>query len=511
MTDIENPYASPQTAGRQASEPPAESMSAEDRSAEGCSLTWPQQRLNLVLFAACTALQYFAAPVLYVGITQASLCKELEADARMSNLPATLFFAMTAMPAIIAWASPRVAALKRNIALCYLLAAAMLAALAIVLASNAPTNVKLAMIVLQGGVTGATIPTAIALLWEVIGRGSAESKRGLALGLAFGLGPLLAVAGSFAQTTLLGGETFGLKFAGIGFPNGFVALFAGGAPLMLLAAILSRGFIVPPVKIEPVREPASEVMGLLVGVPCMFVAVALLSLAPEDVPWPRYLGYAFGAAAAAAITWHFRGLLTQRVLFWATAATILVYAGNTIPANMNLYSEVVLGASPADFAGRQNMLRFGFKMAAGALLGWMLTRTNPKFGFLATSSLLLAAQVWAMFATGSSYLIAFGIFGAGELVGVYSPNYIVSASRKNELRRNTAFATMLMVPAAPTGYLFGAIVDYVRDNKIGWRGITPEALGFKLSFLACAAFILAGIIAAFLFLPKRPGRRNEET
>jgi hypothetical protein len=80
-----------------------------DVTTDTCPLSWPEQRRNLILFAACTGLQYLAAPVLYVGITQASLCKRLGADARTSNLPATLFFAMTAMPAIIAWASPRVA------------------------------------------------------------------------------------------------------------------------------------------------------------------------------------------------------------------------------------------------------------------------------------------------------------------------------------------------------------------------------------------------------------------
>ena len=84
-----------------------------------CPLTWPQQRWNLILFAVCTGTQYLAAPVLYVGITQASLCDHLGADARTSNLPGTLFFAMTAMPALLAWLSPRVSSLKRNLSLCY--------------------------------------------------------------------------------------------------------------------------------------------------------------------------------------------------------------------------------------------------------------------------------------------------------------------------------------------------------------------------------------------------------
>src|SRR5690606_6237604 len=87
--------------------------------ADTCPLAWPQQRRNLLVFAACTGMQYLAAPVLYVGITQASLCDRLDADARTSNLPATFYFAMTASPALIAWLSPRIASLKRNLVLCY--------------------------------------------------------------------------------------------------------------------------------------------------------------------------------------------------------------------------------------------------------------------------------------------------------------------------------------------------------------------------------------------------------
>mgnify|MGYP000222535342 CR=1 FL=1 len=95
-----------------------------------CMLSWPEQRRNLILFAVCTGMQYLAAPVLYVGITQASLCDSLGADARTSNLPGTLFFAMTAMPALFAWLSPRVSSLKRNLSLFYGTSALMLATLA---------------------------------------------------------------------------------------------------------------------------------------------------------------------------------------------------------------------------------------------------------------------------------------------------------------------------------------------------------------------------------------------
>lgn len=470
-----------------------------------CPLSWPEQRRNLILFACCTGMQYLAAPALYVGITQAPLCKMLGADTRTANLPATLFFAMTAMPAVIAWLSPRVASLKRNLMLCYAISACMLATLAVTLLSPLPDSVKLAMVILQGGVSGAVMPAAIAFLWEVIGRGSDESRRGLVLSLGFGLGPILAALGSFAQATLLGGDMYFWKFSGIESPWNFVVLFAAGTPVMLMAAWLSRYFVVPPVEREPEREPVSVVAPLLFGVPLMIVSVALLHSASV---WSdellRLFGYLAAVLAAGAIIYYFRELLKQRVLLLATIVTILVYSVNGAPSNMNLYSEQVLGYSPEKNAAVQNLLRFGFKAVAGGLLGWMLTRTNPRAGILATAAICLVSQVWAMFVTGPWYLAAFVIFGAGELIGVYSPNYIVSASRTNDLRRNMAFATMLMVPAAPAGYLYGAIVDFVSQHKLTALGMTPVAMGYRLSFLVCGLFILSGIVVAVTLLPKQP-------
>ena len=42
-----------------------------------CPLDQAAQTRNLLLFAACTALQYLTAPVAYVGVVQAPLCHEL--------------------------------------------------------------------------------------------------------------------------------------------------------------------------------------------------------------------------------------------------------------------------------------------------------------------------------------------------------------------------------------------------------------------------------------------------
>lgn len=482
------------------------SIDREDKARlDTCPLPDSAQRRNMFLFAACTSTQYLAAPVLYVGITQASLCDRLGASVSTSNLPGTLFFAMTAVPALIAWASPQVAVLRRNLSLCYGASALMLAAISLVLAFSASNDLKIAMVVLQGAVTGAVMPAAIALLWEAVGRGVSESRRGIAMSMGFGFGPVMAVLGSFVQTALLGGDLFGLKFTGIEYPMNFVILFGAGVPIMLLAAIMGQFLVIPPVETEHQRAPASSVLGLLLGLPLMFVSVALLQVSQsESMGLLKYVGVATGIVTAMCFIYHFREVLSQRVLLIATVVTILVYAGNVIPSNMNLYSREALGDLPEKFAGVQNMLRFSFKVVAGALLGWILTRTNPRACIVTTASIYLVGQIWAMLATGPWYLLAFGIHGAGELVGVYAPNYIVSASRRDELRRNTAFMTMLMVPAAPAGYLYGAIVDYVKATNETMFGMNSIAFGFRLSFFVCALIILSGILLALIGLPRTP-------
>jgi MFS family permease len=476
-----------------------------------CPLPWPQQRRNLILFAVCTGMQYLAAPVLYVGITQSALCEKLGANARVSNLPATLYFAMTAMPILMAWLWPQVGLLRRNISWCYGLSGIMLGLIALALTLPISDNAKLGIVVLQGALTGALMPAAIAFLWEIVCRGSAPSKRGLALALAFGFGPILAVVGSLVQTTLLGGNLFGFNFVGSQYPRNFIILFALGSPILIATAFVSRFFVVPATDHEPTRESVASVIGLLIGLPSMLLAIALVQMADVYSSHAlRALGYLLAVVCTAAFLFHFRSLLASRVLLLATIVTILVYSGNMIPSNMNLYSTEALGESPEKFAGMQNTMRFSFKVVAGLFLGWLLLKTNPRSGLIAAASIFLLAQFWAMFATGPLYLVAFGIYGAGELIGVYAPNYIVSASSKKDLRRNTAFLTLLMAPAAPAGYLFGAIVDACKSNQWTLMGLNPTSLGFRLSFLTCALLILSGILLAMFKLPKYPIPTAEE-
>lgn len=434
---------------RQAQEFPAQAGRPED---DAFPLGRSAQTRNLLLFAACTGLQYLASPVLYVGV-QPALLDELEAPAAVSNLPATAYLAMTAMPVLVAWYFPYVSYLKRNLVRCYAAASAILAVVAAALMARVPPVVVIAVVIAQGAVCGVALPTAIALLWEVIGRGVAESRRGLTLSLAFGAGPFLAFFSSLASQLVLHGKLGPLGLSGLDYPWSFVILFGASAVLMALAAYLAGGVVVPLPREEAQREP--------------------------------FLSGVFGGL------WDF---LTDRVLLAATIVTILVYTGNTIATNMNLNTPNLLGGTAKDYAGLQLALRFGFKGAAGLLLGWLLTRTNPKAGLLVTASVFVSSLAWAWFVPGIWYHVAFGIYGAGELFGVYAPNYILSASRKSQIRRNMAFVTLMMAPAAPAGFLFGWIADsYGRT-----------AQGFRTSFAVCAAIMAVGIATALVALPARP-------
>ncbi|MSR58783.1 MAG: hypothetical protein EXS05_14210 [Planctomycetaceae bacterium] len=409
------------------------------------------QQRNVLVFAACTGLQYLAAPVLYVGLTQSALLNRMDASRTVANLPETVFFVMTFTPVLLACLLPGVQYLKPTLVVCYLATGAALALVALALVLPVSYATRINAVILQGAISGAAMPTAIALLWEAIGRGASEKRRAAAVGLAFGAGPFLAFFGSLGSQFVLTGSMAGFRVEPLESPSNFALVFGLGVPAMLLAALAATRLVIP-----------------------------------SDTESPQRVALWGGV----------RDFLSQPVLLWSTVVTILLYVGNTITANMNLYTKEVLSADPEQFAGYQNALRFAFKGLAGFLLGWWLTRSNPRAGIIATGLLFVAAQIWAMFATGHWYLLAFGIYGAGELIGVYAPNYILSASRPRDLRRNMAYVTMMMVPAGPAGALFGLIADS------GLGGSQSSA--FRLSFLACALILVAGLALAIVVLPPRP-------
>ncbi|MGE0609444.1 MAG: MFS transporter [Pirellulales bacterium] len=418
-----------------------------------CPLSRAHQTRNLLIYAACMGLIYLCAPALYVGVMQAGLCRQLGASDTVANLPGSVFFGMTFMPVILAWWLPYVSFLKRNLVCCFAAVALSAGAMAVTFVLPVSNQFKIVAVIVQAGVVGVASPAAVGFLWEMIGRGVSESRRGMTLGLAFGLGPILAIVGSALQTALLGGNFLGWQLEGKVFPEGYVWLYGMAAPLIGLAALLCATCVVPLPEKEVVREP--------------FVAGV------------------FGGIG---------NILGNRLLLLAAVITVLLYVGNTIPANMNLYSELAFGESSDRFSGPQNMLRFTFKFITGLLLGWMLGKTNPRAGILLTGTLYGLAMAWAILVTGPWYILAAAIHGAGELVGVYAPNYILSASKKSQMRRNMAFVQMLMVPTAPMGAVFGSIADYFNRT----------AFGFRVSFALCGAFVVAGLMLTLTMLPPRP-------
>jgi len=466
------------------------------------------QRRNLLLFAGCVAMQYLAAPVIYVGITQASLLSNLGANATIANLPSASFFVMATMVALIAWYKPRVSDLQTVLVWCYLLAAITSGLLGFVLISPLTDQFKIYCVIVQSGITGATIPTAIAFIWEVLERGTRKSERGLALGLAYGLGPVLAAAGALGSQLMLAGECkilwWTLGVTPLAFPGNFALLFLVEAPVMAVAALLSSRFVLEmPAQIEPGRKPFAEVQDLFAGVLASLGALVCVSLEYS------LLAYTLMGISTVLFAHHFRDVLSVRLLRVVTIFTVLVYIGNIIPSNMALYSEHVLGVNPADTAGYQNAMRFIFKAIAGLLLGWILTRSNPRSGIILTSGLYVLALFWAMCASSGMYLFAFGIFGAGELIGVYAPNYMLSACKKSQIRRSMVLMNLLMAPVGQLAPVFGQIAESVKEKGISAFGQTSQAFGFQVSFAVCAVIILLGILVALIWLPSNPSPVDE--
>jgi hypothetical protein len=415
-----------------------------------------KQTRNLWIFACCFWLQYLAAPVTYVGQNQGALARGLGAGDIVANLPATLYFATSFLPIILAWYFPYISYLRRNIVGCYVVSAAAMAAVAVVLVTSVPAEVKIAVVIVQCAVAGVVMPAAANFLWEAIARGVAESRRGFTLGLTFGAGPILAVLGSLLSQGVLPPEPEN-RFSFVPeFPRNFAFLYAYCAPLSVLCALAASQLVIPLPLVERPREPF--VAGVFGGV---------------------------------------ENFLRDRVLFAALLVITLGYTGNLAISNMGLYTQQVLGVDPASYAGWQNVLRFGGKAVAGVGLGLLLWRTNPRAGLLATAGFYLAAQLWAIGFTGPTYLVAFALYGAGELIGVYGPNYVLSASRPADIRRNMALTSCFATLSAPAGVFFGAISEH-------YRKLNQATFGYRASFAACASFIAVGILIALIFLPARP-------
>ncbi|HMC64161.1 MAG TPA: MFS transporter, partial [Gemmataceae bacterium] len=458
-----------------------------------CPLSTGRQTRNLIVYSVNVGLIYLGASVLYVGLAQAALLDKLGASKTIANLPSSAYFWMTPVPIIVAWYFCAVRQLKPVLVGSYLLAAMGGAGVAVSLLVETPDWARGALVavnerlpdylhlpvdwvvpalIIHAATLGCVFGIVATYQWEVIGKGVADHRRGRALALAFGVGPILAFVGSLASQLILTGTVeialpadmrLGLTIDPIEYPKNFAILFGATVPMMALAALLSMLFTVPAPSVEPSRPPF--VSGLFGG-----------------------LG----------------DFLSNRNILIAAIATILVASGYNILNNMSLFTEERLGSAAEKYIGYQQSLRFGFKAVAGLFLGWLLTRTHAKAGLLVTGAFCLASVAWVLLASGQWFLLSFGIMGMGELFGVYYPNYILCCSAKSKMRRNMAFTSMLNMPSGFAPLLFGQIAD-----RVG-RATGDKKFGFEMSFWASIAILAATLLLVQFALPARPRPRESD-
>ncbi len=415
------------------------------------------QARNSLIYATLVSLIYLAAPVLYVGFVQAALCERLEASKMVSNLPTTAYLGLAAFPILIAWLVPQVKWLKLTLCVSYAVIAALGAMVTAVLLLDTPNWLRITALVAHGAILGCANGVVWTFNWEALGRGVSEARRGRAFTLAYGIGPVFAVIGSLGSQLLLTNKLFGWHptwWWEIAYPYNFALLFGASVPIMALAAILSYLYVIPLPRQEAERRPFGETV--------------------------------FGGLGQ---------FFSYRLILIACIAYLLIYSGHSVQNNMSLFSKEAVDVPAEQLVGYQNALRFACKVLAGFLLGWILTRTNPRAGLFVTGILDIASVLWVLFVPGMWFLLAFGLNGAGELFGVYFPNYVVCCSPKSKIRRNMAFVMLIQTPVAFAPVLFGRIADL-------W--------GLRSSFWVAVAILVFVMVLVAVALPARPRPRAED-
>lgn len=404
------------------------------------ALTARQQRRNMMIYAGNVCLVFMAAPVIYIGIVQAVLLRKLGASNAVANMPATMYLAATPLPVLAAWYLPYVRLLRRVVVAGYFTMCLAGAVVAAILALPAPNALKIAALIAHGGVMGGAIGVVNTFEWEVLIRAVPEAQRGKAFSLALGVGPVAAVIGSLGSQLVLSGKVAGINMGTIGYPLNFAILYAATAPAMGLAALQSSRYLIPKPEREHVRQG--------------FVPAVLSG---------------------------FGEFFRYRLILVACLAFVLVYAGQMVMPNMTLFTHQAIGQAAEEYVGYQDGLRFAFKVGAGFLLGWLLTRTNPKAPVVTTTLLSLVGVACVLVLPGKWFLLSFGFLGAGELAYAYFSYYVLCCSSKTEMRRNMAFFSMVQVPIAFAPQAYGRIADWVGLRPSFWVALVLAALALLLT------------------------------
>lgn len=415
------------------------------------SIPVADQRRNGLVFMIATSLTYLIAPVSYVGVLHATILESLKASDTVANLPESVYLWVTPLPLLIAWFWPSPKLLRPMLTWAFIAkgAAGGLAALAF---AFAPKSVWIPIMIIHPGIIGITGGVQMMCLWELIGRGMTPKMRGLTLGWTFGIGPIFAVLGSCASQLVLKGDFLGmLTVTPIPQPWNYVVLFGVTCPAMWLSAILVQMARVPPVS----ESEANSKSGM---------------------QWNE-------------IVQGLHGYFLNPLILVAAIGFLLTYSGTMIMNNMSLYAREALGEAPEKYAGVQLALRFGCKCVMGFGLGWLVTRMHARASLIATTSICIAGIAWALFVPGKWYLLGFGLIGAGELFYIYYLNYIVSCSKPERMRENTAYTTLITVTVGIMPILFGLVSD---------------RFGLQASFVTAICILVFALILVQFCLPKQP-------
>ncbi|MBM3803770.1 MAG: MFS transporter [Acidimicrobiia bacterium] len=375
-------------------------------------VTPEMDRRNAIIFFVSYLLIYFAAPVVYVDVVQAALCDRLGASATIANLPSAAYFFGSFAPIFFSWLIPhrleRAAVVWSN-AIGSVLMAVVCATLFFPLANS----IRIAAVVGQGLILGLSGSVSQVFMLQCVGRGTTMEGRVRAWKLAYGLGPIAAVAGSLTAQFIL---NRGLPF--LPYPYDFAALYFIGVPCLGGVALLSRGYELVLVEDETGRAP--------------------------------FLRYLAGAV---------KSYLAVRPLVYLWFAYVLWYSTLMAMPNLSLYTRQALKRDPAELSGLMMALRFGFKSLGGFALGALNLRRGIGAPITTTILLVGGALVWAWFVPGYPYLLTFGMMGAGELGGAYIPQYALAVSPSELGPSNLSILTLATPVASISPVLHGVLTD----------------------------------------------------
>ena len=392
------------------------------------------ERRNAWIYTINYIFIYFAAPVTYIGVVQATLFDKLGANATLANLPSSTYMLGQAASLFATWLVPHRHE-KKALVWAYWATTAMIALVLITLILPVPSIVRIWAVVLQGLMQGVLGSITFVFMLQCLRRGTSEEGLARALKQTFTLTPIFAVLGSLVAQYILNP---GLP--SIPYPYDFALVYLIAVPCSAGTALISRRFVLGPLDDEP-RYPL----------------------------W-AFLKSSLGSYASS----------SALVLLWL--AYLLWYTSLGTTSNLALYTREAMGRDPKDFSGLAMAIRFGGKILGGFGLGWLAVRYGLKAGVIAAILLLVAGNAWPWVAPGMLYLGAFALLGAGELGGAYLPNYVGRLSSAADAPRNFAIITL----ATPASSFAPVLYGWLTDNY----GFTSTCIVGALTAVAALVLVL---------------------